>query len=234
MGRLPRQLFIARDGVEYGPYRASELIRHLRSGAVLLRDFYWEDGMMDWEPVALLPFARKSLATDAQRRMLDRMGIEYDEFLTKSEVSAIMSRREMATPQQLAFLEYLGVTVPPDITKSDASALYDSAISNESVSDRRSTWHYDRYNLYPDLFAEERAKFKASRGASLLNDYNDFRADVRKTIGGGRNPLPKLQLADVETIVSKLDLAHPGWDRDLTRAMLDYLLPAVEGRARFS
>ena len=38
----------------------------------------------------------------------------------------------------------------PGISKSEASASYSSAISNESVSDRRSTRHYDRY---PDLFA---------------------------------------------------------------------------------
>jgi hypothetical protein len=229
MGRLARQVFIARDGVQYGPYGRSELIRNFRSGAILPRDFYWEEGMADWKRVALLPFAQKSLATDAQRRMLDRMGVEYDEFLTKSEVTAIMSRRNTATPQQLALLEYLGVTAPPGISKSEASALYNSAISNESVAERRSTWHHDKYDLYPDLFAEERAKFKAGRAASLLSDYSDFRAEVRKTIGGGRNPLPKLQLSDVETIVSKLDLAYPGWDRDLMRAMLDYLLPAIEG-----
>ena len=39
----------------------------------------------------------------------------------------------------------------------------------------------------------------------------------------------KLQFSDVEAIVFKLDLAYPGWDRDLMRAMLDYLLPAIEG-----
>jgi GYF domain 2 len=228
MGRAARQVFIARDGVQYGPYGRAELIQNFRSGAILPCDFYWEGGMTDWKRVALLPLARKSLATDAQRRMLDRLGIEYDEFLTKSEVTAIMSRRNMATPQQLALLEYLGVTVSPGISKSKASALYDSAISDESIASRRSTWGYDRYNLYPDLFAEERARFKASRAASLLGDYNDFRGDVRKTIGGSRNPLPKLQLSDVEAIVSKLDLAYPGWDRDLMRAMLDFLLPAIE------
>jgi len=134
-----------------------------------------------------------------------------------------------ATARQLAFLTYLGVTVPSGVSKSDAAALIDSAIADESLSERRSTWRYDRYNLYPDLFAEECAKFKASRAAFLLGVYNNFRGDFVRPSPGVRNPLRKLQLSDIEAIVSKLDLAHRGWDRDLMAAFLDYVLPAVEG-----
>lgn len=231
MGKV-RQIFVWNGKEDLGSFRREELVEQLQAGTVLPSDYFFEKGMSNWERVALLPCCVKFLATEPQRQMLARMGITYSEFLTKAEVSAIMAQRRSdpagpATGRQLAFLAYLGISVPANLNKSQAGDLIDSALDNDSLSERRSTWRYDRYDLYPDLFAEERAEFKSGRGAALLADYNDFRIETREGPGGS-DYLPKLTLAHVDAVVEMLDRLRPGWDRDLRRAMLDDFLPAIE------
>lgn len=159
--------------------------------------------------------------------MLDRMGVDYDEFLTKEDVSSVLENQP-ATDRQLALLQYLGISAPIDLTKTNASEIIEKARSDQSLGERSDRWTIDRLNLRPDLYASERAAFKSRRAADLLSEYDQFRRDSREN---GLS-FPKLSLLDVEGFVSKLDDAKPGWDRDIRMALFDHLLPAIERAQR--
>ena len=226
MGKV-RQIFIWNGEQDLGPFRREELVTELRAGNVRPSDYYYEEGMADWERVARLPCCQKFLATDAQKQMLDRMGVEYDEFLTKDDVSSILENQP-ATNRQLALLQYLGLNAPVGLTKTEASEMIEKARSNQSLGERFDHWTVDRLDLRPDLYSSERTAFKSRRAADLLSEYEQFRRDSREN---GLN-FPKLKLLDVEGFVSKLDNAKPGWDRDIRMALYDHLLPALERAQR--
>ena len=46
------QVYINRDGQQYGPYTIEEVRAHLASGAVLVTDQAWREGMAHWMPVS--------------------------------------------------------------------------------------------------------------------------------------------------------------------------------------
>jgi hypothetical protein len=222
-----RQIFIWNGQQDLGPFRREELVKQLKAGAVLPSHYYFEQGMTGWERVARLPCCQKFLATDPQKQMLDRMGIKYNEFLTKDNVSSILENQP-ATDRQLALLKYLGLGTPVGLTKTDASEIIEKARSDQSLGERFERWTVDRLDLRPDLDAFERAAFKSRRAADLLSEYEQFRRESREN---GLN-FPKLKLLDVEDFVSKLDDAKPGWDRDIRMALFDHLLPAIERTQR--
>lgn len=222
-----RQIFIWNGKEDLGPFRRQELIEQLRTGSVRPEYYYWEEGMSDWLCVALLRCCREFLATDAQKQMLDRMGVDYDEFLTKDDVNFVLENQP-ATDRQLALLQYLGINAAIDLTKTNASEIIEKARSDQSLGERFDRWTIDRLNLRPDLYASERAAFKSRRAADLLSEYDQFRRDSREN---GLS-FPKLSLLDVEGFVSKLDDAKPGWDRDIRMALFDHLLPAIERAQR--
>jgi len=226
MGKV-RQIFIWNGEQDLGPFRRDELVEQLRGGAVLPSDYYYEEGMIGWERVARLPCCQKFLATDAQKQMLSRMGVEYNEFLTKDDVSSVLENQP-ATNRQLALLQYLGLSTPLGVTKTDASEMIEKARSDQSLGERFDRWTVDRLDLQPDLYASERAAFKSRRAADLLSEYEQFRRESREN---GLN-FPKLKLLDVEDFVSKLDDAKPGWDRDIRMTLFDHLLPAIERTQR--
>jgi hypothetical protein len=218
-----RQLFIWNSKEDLGPFRREELVGQLKAGAVLPSDYYYEEGMPGWERVAHLPCCKKFLATDAQKQMLERMGIEYDEFLTKADVSSIMENQS-ATDRQIALLRYLGYETPPGLTKPVASRMIEEARNNPCLAERFDQWTFDRLDLRPDLYASERAAFKSRRAGDLLSEYEEFRRDSRQN---GLN-FPKLTLISIQEFVAKLDAAKPGWDHDIRMALYDHLLPALE------
>jgi len=214
-----RQIFIWNGKDDLGPFRREELVEQLKSGAVLPSDYYYEEGMPDWERVARLPCCNKFLAPDLQKQMLDRMGVNYDEFLTKNDVSTILEH-EPATDRQLALLNYLGIEAPLGLTKTDASDIIHDARSNPSLADRFDRWNVERLDMHPNLYASERAAYKTGRAACLLDQYKEFRREV--------TGFPKLSLADIEQIISKLDTATPGWDHDLLATGVDHVIAELE------
>jgi len=121
-----RQIFIWDGSQDLGPYRRDELIEQLRIGAVLPSHYYYEEGMSDWARVVSLPCCARFLASDAQKQMLTRMGVKYDEYLTKEDVSRILERQP-ARERQLALINYLGLSVSPHLTKNEASELIEAA-----------------------------------------------------------------------------------------------------------
>ena len=218
-----RQIFIWNGKEDLGPFRRQELIQQLRIGSVRPSDYYWEEGMSDWVRVALLRCCREFLATDAQKQMLNRIGVQYDAFLTKDNVSSILENQP-ASNRQLALLQYLDLSAPTGLTKTEASEMIEKTRSDQSLGERFDRWTVDRLDLWPDLYASERAAFKSRRAADLLSEYEQFRRDSREN---GLN-FPKLKLIDVEKFISKLDAAKPGWDHDIRMALYDHLLPALE------
>jgi hypothetical protein len=153
------------------------------------------------------------------------MAIEYDEFLTKDDVSRIMELQP-ATDRQLSLLEYLGVSTPPNLTKNEASELVEAAKQDSLVRDRLDSWTIERLELHPDLYAAERSSFKHSRAELLLGQYRDFQSDMHKN--GVR--VRKLSIQEVNSLIGELDDSRPGWDREIYLNGLNHLLDLLKDR----
>jgi hypothetical protein len=167
MGKV-RQIFIWNGQKDLGPFTREELIEQLKAGTVLPKDYYYEEGMSNWERVARLPCCNKFLATDAQKQMLDRMGVEYDEFLTKVDVSSIMENQP-ATERQLDYLRSFGVTPSASLTKERASKMIEHCLDDPAARERQSQFRaaefektqrereaLPSYYLKQDVIASER------------------------------------------------------------------------------
>lgn len=222
MGKV-RQIFVW-DGVrDLGPFRREQLVDQLRSGAVRPNHFFFEEGMAGWERVATLPCCARFLASDAQKTMLREMGVDYDEYLTKDDVSGILEQQP-ATERQVALLKYLGVAVSPHLTKNEASDLIEAAKRDPRLGSRFDSWGADRINLHADIYAAERKLYQDGRAAVLLEEYENFRRDL----SSNGMEAPKLSLGDVARLVTELDRTVGGWDKDLRLSGLDHLLDLVQ------
>jgi hypothetical protein len=153
-----RQIFIWDGTRDLGPFRREELIEQLRIGIVLPSHFFFEEGMSDWARVVSLPCCSRFLASDAQKQMLTRMGIEYDEYLTKDDVSRILEQQP-ATERQIALMRYLRLTASPTLTKNGASELLELAEQDPRLRDRLDSWNFDRLELHSGVYATERGLF---------------------------------------------------------------------------
>lgn len=198
-------------------------MEQLRVRGVLPSDYYYEEGMTDWARVATLPCCARFLASDAQKEMLTNMGVSYDEFLTKADVSRIMDRQP-ATERQLALIEYLGLARPPELTKNEASDLLEAAKQDPILLERLDSWNIDRLILHPNTYATERGTFKEGRAELLLNQYREFQSDLRRNGARVRN----LSIEDVSRLVTQLDAVRPGWDREIALKGLDFLLDLLD------
>lgn len=70
---------ISRDGNEIGTYEAHEAVRLLVSGVLKETDFYWHEGMVEWEP---LPKLRLS---ESKRILAERSHQAKQEEIRKAE-----------------------------------------------------------------------------------------------------------------------------------------------------
>jgi hypothetical protein len=206
-----------------GPFRREELIDQIKTGEVLPSHFFFEEGMIGWALVATLPGCARLLASDAQKAMLTRMGVEYDEYLTKDDVSRILEQQP-ATERQLALLEYLGLAARSHLTKNEAGDLIEAAKQNPALGSRFDSWNTERLDLHADMYAAERKAFKDSRPEVLLEEYENFRTDLLEN----GIKAPKLSLEEVTRLVSELDETVHGWDRDLRLTGLDRLLELMK------
>jgi hypothetical protein len=222
MGKI-RQIFIWDGTHDQGPFRRAELVEQLRLGTVLPSHFYFEEGMTDWTRVATLPCCSRFLASDAQKEMLERMGVEYDEFLTKNDVSTILDQQP-ATERQLALLSYLKIPASADLTKYQASELLETAKHDPLNAGRLDAWNIDRLDLHPEMYARERDFFKEGRAELLLRQYFEFRSDLHDR---GAN-VRKLTIEEMSSFIAQLDGSRPGWDRDLCLNGLDHILDLLK------
>ena len=76
------------------------------------------------------------------------------------------------------------------------------------------------------MYAAERNSFKQGRAQILLDQYNDFRSDLRESGAKVR----KLTIEEVSALIAQLDRSRPGWDRDLYLNGVDYLLQVLGDR----
>ncbi len=175
MAAKARQIFIWNGKEHLGPFKREELVEQLKSGAVRPVDYYYEQGMTDWERVTSLSCCHRFLATDAQKQMLDRMGVGYDEFLTKADVSSIL-QNQPATERQLDFLRSFDVTLPASLTKAQASGMIERCLADpaaverqkerraaELETSRRDREAFPSYYLKQDAAASERELSRLGR-----------------------------------------------------------------------
>lgn len=51
---LPAEIYLTRDGQQYGPYSAEQLKASLSDGTVTPGDLAWHDGITDWVPIGTI------------------------------------------------------------------------------------------------------------------------------------------------------------------------------------
>ena len=178
-----------------GPFRREELVQQLRSGAVLPSHYYFEEGMSGWDRIARLPCCHKFLATDAQKQMLDRMGVEYSEFLTKADVSAIL-QNQPATQSQLEYLRSFGVTPSNSLTKSEASQAIERCLEDPVSRQRQSEFRaaeLERLHREREAFPSYWLKQDAIAAERELSELNRMHADERKELVQYRHELKGIQ-----------------------------------------
>jgi len=185
-----RQIFIWNGKENLGPFTEDELVEKLESGAVRTADYYFEEGMKDWERVGRLSFCKKFLATSRQRRMLDEMGVHYDEFLSKADVSSILANQP-ATPRQLDYLKSFGVTPSTPPTKVQAAEMIEHCLDDPAARERQAQFRaaeverqrrereaFPSYYLKQDVLAAERDLTDLKR--TYEEKTNDLAHDRRK------------------------------------------------------
>jgi predicted nucleic acid-binding Zn-ribbon protein len=185
-----RQIFIWNGKNDLGPFTDEELMEKVKSGAVRPADYYFIEGMRDWERVAHLPVCKKLLATSRQKQMLDEMGVKYDEFLTKTDVSGILANQP-ATQRQLDYLKSFGVTPAASFTKAQASEMIERCVADpvareqqaqiraaEFERQRREREAFPSYYLKQDIVAAERELAGLKR--TYEEKTNELARDRRK------------------------------------------------------
>jgi hypothetical protein len=190
-----RQIFIWNGKEDLGPFRREELVEQLKTGAVLPSHYYFEEGMVGWERVARLPCCRKFLATDAQKQMLDRMGVNYSEFLTKADVTSIMENRP-ATERQLEYLKSFGVTPPSSLTKVQASEMIERCLDDPAARERQSQFRaaeFDRMRREREAFPSYYLKQDIISAERQLNDLRQAHEQERKELSQYRREMEDIQ-----------------------------------------
>jgi len=196
-----------------------EIFQALRSGSLLMRDYFWCEGMAEWQPLSHLDISKGALATEAQKEVLARAGLPFDELTTKAQVSALLpSARDLpATAKQLALLTYLGRGASESMSKEEAADLIDAATRESDRADVFGDWNDDKLLLFPEIFADEIAQ----RKRECLNEYNSI---WRKYYA---RKVSEMQAA---RIFAYLDEAKPGWMKPRTAMCRDHFVPCVEAK----
>ena len=167
---------VARDGEIRGEWTATELYPLLRDNVFRPRDYYWIEGMTDWAPLADLPCGKKYLATEAQREMMARNGINFDNLTSKAEVSQLMEEMLHSRPaseKQREFIAEVGLSCPNSFSLGQARELIESELARETPDGPASEY---QLNLLRTLGAS------AERGLSRRDaacDIKIYREDRR-------------------------------------------------------
>ncbi len=121
------------------------------------------------------------------------------------------------TPKQQALLQFLGIQCPE--SKLAASECIDSFITKArtepTLNERLQAWHQARILLFPHLYQEEFLRFKASRADGLYHMNNGWR--------GSGAPIRRMTKAQVNSVVTWLDINHSGWDLAFSSDSLFYI-----------
>ncbi len=125
------KLHVSRDGEILGEWTQTELRQLLRASEVRPSDYYWHEGMTDWKRLAELPCGKSVLATEPQQRMLSSMGLPWDEFTTKYDVSYLLNARP-CTAKQRSFMDDLGLCHHESTTTEEASDRIDAELSRSA------------------------------------------------------------------------------------------------------
>lgn len=128
---------VARDGELLGEWTGTELYPLLRDNVLSPRDYYWTEGMSNWARLAEIPSGKRQLATPAQREMLARHRIEFDELTSKTDVSFLLEQHvstKPATQKQRAFIAEHGLFCPVKASVKDASEIVEKIIARQHHS----------------------------------------------------------------------------------------------------
>jgi GYF domain 2 len=219
-------IHICRNGQEIAQFDdEKEILSGLCDGTLLMDDYYWCEGMSDWELLSTLEISKAALATTAQKDALKRAGLPFDDHTTKAQVSALFSagKNGPATAKQLALLNYLGESVSENISKQEAADRIDAVVGDSDRQEKFRDWNDDKLILFPNIFADE----IASRKRECLGSYNTFRE-------GLGSEFPKLSVDQANRIFAYLDATSPGWLKPCSAMLIDHFLPCVKAKVHLA
>ena len=213
-------IYVSRDGkviAEFDDQR--EILEALRDGKILMHDYFWCEGMAEWQQLSHLNISKAALATDAQKEVLARAGLPFDELTTKAQVSAVLpSARDLpATAKQLALLTYLGQAASENLSKQEAADLIDAALRERERADAFGDWNDDKLLLFPEVFADEITQ----RKRECLDEYNSL---WRKYYAR------RVSEEQAARIFAYLDGTKPGWTKPRTAMCREHFVPCVEAK----
>lgn len=137
------QIFLARDGVQAGPYSLDELNSMLASGQVRLTDLAWHAGMDAWQPLDVLTQGQAHYVPSAEHLALSQQ--------LAATVSAQNSTQASSQDAD-----------KPDIRLDDTHL--DASAANQSTGERRRVTVAELYGRAPTA-AERAAQAQAERQA---------------------------------------------------------------------
>ena len=51
LGQIPAEIYLTRDGLQYGPYSPEELRAGIKAGTMSGNDYAWYEGIEEWVPI---------------------------------------------------------------------------------------------------------------------------------------------------------------------------------------
>ena len=218
-------IYLLRDGKEFGPYSEEMTQSFLAEGTVVVDDLAWSPGLAEWSPLGQVLSPAEMLAEESAAPSEEEQAepvAQFEEELPP-EVAAVpepVHASEPATPKQKAFLSYMGIPFSRETTKEGASILVSEAMEDPRLIARVAKWNHDRLRLHPEIFAAELLAKREDRP-------NRFHEACRHE---GAEILTEVTAAHCQVLVTYLDVNFPNWDANEADALRAYFFPAVADR----
>ena len=223
-------IYLLRDGKEFGPYSEEMTQSFLAEGTVVWDDLAWAPGLPEWSPLGQVLTPVETPVEEPAIAFQDEPPVEpqpepvaqfADEPPPEVEVVPVPDHaHEPATPKQKAFLSYMGIPFSRETTKEAAAVLVSEAIEDSHLNGRVAKWNEDRLRLHPEIFAAELLAKKEERPNRFCDACRHEGADI----------FTDVTAAHCQVLVTYLDVNFPNWDANEADALRAYFFPAIADR----
>ena len=223
-------IYLLRDGQEFGPYSEEMTQSFLAEGTVVWDDLAWTPGQPEWSPLGEVLSPVETLEAEPAVEIQEVQPVEpepepvaqfADEPPPEVELAPEPDRAsEPPTTKQKAFLSYMSIPFSRETTKEGASVLVSEAMEDPHLNARVTKWNEDRLRLHPEIFAAELLAKKEDRPNRFCEACRQEGADI----------FTDVTAAHCQVLVTYLDVNFPNWDANETDAVRAYFFPAVADR----
>lgn len=221
-------IYLLRDGKEFGPYSEEMTQSFLEQGSVVWDDLAWTPGLPAWSPLGrvLSPAERpaEEPAVEFQEEQpAEPQPVAALEDEPPQEVELVPEAHHTSEPpttKQKAFLTYMGLHFSRETTKETAALLVSEALEEPRLNARVLQWNEDRLRLHPEIFSAELQAKKEDRPNRFCEACRHEGADI----------FTEVTAAHCQVLVTYLDVNFPNWDANEADAARAYFFPAIADR----